>query len=116
MPEEEMKILPKVWYQRDGASDLLKQWYYEQIARICELDLLKRLYYALCNLSFSNGSADQRLSQPCRCFATMSSNFRNLLTNWYITEDKVSNEQESEKKMKKRCITIYNKIFPQLLM
>ncbi|GET02660.1 hypothetical protein GLOIN_2v1886362 [Rhizophagus clarus] len=26
----------------------------------------------------------------------MSSNFRNLLTNWYITEDKVSNEQEPE--------------------
>ncbi|GES87175.1 hypothetical protein GLOIN_2v1487024 [Rhizophagus clarus] len=23
-------------------------------------------------------------------------NFRNLLTNWYITEDKVSNEQEPE--------------------
>ncbi|CAB4440155.1 unnamed protein product [Rhizophagus irregularis] len=29
-----------------------------------------------------------------RGFATMQSNFRNLLTNLYITEDKVSNEQE----------------------
>ena len=59
--------------------------------------------------------ADQRLSQPCRGFATMSSNFRNLLTNWYITEDKVSNEQEPEENEEGLYYNFIIIIFPQLL-
>jgi hypothetical protein len=59
-----------------------------------ELDLLKRYITLFAIRHLVDGGADQRLSQPCRGFATMQSNFRNLLTNWYITEDKVSNEQE----------------------
>ncbi|CAB4378007.1 unnamed protein product [Rhizophagus irregularis] len=59
-----------------------------------ELDLLKRYTTLFAIRHLVDGGADQRLSQPCRGFVTMSSNFRNLLTNWYITEDKVSNEQE----------------------
>jgi hypothetical protein len=59
-----------------------------------ELDLLKRYTTLFAIRHLVDGGADQRLSQPCRGFATMPSNFRNLLTNWYITEDKVSNEQE----------------------
>ncbi|CAB4416814.1 unnamed protein product [Rhizophagus irregularis] len=59
-----------------------------------ELDLLKRYTTLLAIRYLVDRGADQRLSQPCRGFATMQSNFRNLLTNWYITEDKVSNEQE----------------------
>ncbi|GBB96107.1 hypothetical protein RclHR1_26850002 [Rhizophagus clarus] len=59
-----------------------------------KLDLLKRYttLFAICHLV--DGGVDQRLLQPCRGFATISSNFRSLLTNWYITEDNVSNEQE----------------------
>jgi hypothetical protein len=59
-----------------------------------ELDLLKRYTTLFAIRHLVDGGADQRLSQPCRGFATMPSNFRNLLTNWYITEDKVSNEQK----------------------
>ncbi|GBB88586.1 hypothetical protein RclHR1_15120004 [Rhizophagus clarus] len=53
-----------------------------------ELDLLKwyTIFLAICHLV--DGDTDQRLLQPCRGFATIPSNFRNLLTNWYITEDK----------------------------
>lgn len=61
-----------------------------------ELDLLKRYTTLFAIRHLVDGGADQRLLQPCRGFATMPSNFRNLLTNWYITEDKVSNEQERE--------------------
>ncbi|CAB5300542.1 unnamed protein product [Rhizophagus irregularis] len=59
-----------------------------------ELDLLKRYTTLFAIRHLVDGGADQRLLQPCRGFVTMFSNFRNLLTNWYITEDKVSNEQE----------------------
>jgi hypothetical protein len=56
--------------------------------------LLKRYTTLFAIRHLVDGGADQRLMQPCRGFVTMPSNFRNLLTNWYITEDKVSNEQE----------------------
>jgi len=59
-----------------------------------ELDLLKRYTTLFAIRHLVDGGADQRLSQPCRGFAAMPSNFRNLLTNWYITEEKVSSEQE----------------------
>lgn len=58
-----------------------------------ELDLLKRYTTLFAIRHLVDGGADQRLSRPCRGLTTMPSNFRNLLTNWYITEDKV-NEQE----------------------
>jgi hypothetical protein len=81
-----------------------------------ELDLLKRYTTLFAIRHLVDGGADQRLSQPCRGFATMPSNFRNLLTNWYITEDKVSNEQEpaegNEDGLYYNFIII---IFPQLL-
>ena len=41
-----------------------------------------------------DGGIDQRLLQPCYGFANMSSDFKNLLTNWYITENKTSNEPD----------------------
>ena len=59
-----------------------------------ELDLLKQYTILFAIRHLVDGGVDQRLLQPCRGFATMSSNFGNLLTNWYITENKVSNEQE----------------------
>ena len=61
-----------------------------------ELDLLKRYTTLFAIRHLVDGGTDRRLSQPCRGFATVSSNFGNLLTNWYITENKVSDEQEPD--------------------
>ncbi|GES80432.1 hypothetical protein GLOIN_2v1790377 [Rhizophagus clarus] len=107
--EEEMKILPKVFPEFANLPNLhinihllvhartygtlintqvgIKKMLHQIFKRYTTLFAIRHLV---------DGGADQRLSQPCRGFATMSSNFRNLLTNWYITEDKVSNEQEPE--------------------
>ncbi|GET50609.1 hypothetical protein GLOIN_2v1790377 [Rhizophagus irregularis DAOM 181602=DAOM 197198] len=124
--EEEMKILPKVFPEfanlpnlhinihllvhartygtlintQVGIKEMVHQIFKAMVPRTncknVELDLLKRYTTLFAIRHLVDGGADQRLSQPCRGFATMSSNFRNLLTNWYITEDKVSNEQELE--------------------
>ncbi|GES88262.1 hypothetical protein GLOIN_2v1790940 [Rhizophagus clarus] len=124
--EEEMKILPKVFPEfanlpnlhinihllvhartygtlintQVGIKEMVHQIFKAMVLRTncknIELDLLKRYITLFAIHHLVDGGADQRLSQPCRGFATMSSNFRNLLTNWYITEDKVSNEQELE--------------------
>ena len=61
-----------------------------------ELDLLKRYTTLFAIRHLVDGGTDRRLLQPCRGFATVSSNFGNLLTNWYITENKVSDEQEPD--------------------
>ncbi|GES79416.1 hypothetical protein GLOIN_2v1790377 [Rhizophagus clarus] len=124
--EEEMKILPKVFPEfanlpnlhinihllvhartygtlintQVGIKEMVHQIFKAMVLRTncknVELDLLKWYTTLFAIRHLVDGGADQRLSQPCRGFATMSSNFRNLLTNWYITEDKVSNEQEPE--------------------
>ncbi|GES94412.1 hypothetical protein GLOIN_2v1790940 [Rhizophagus clarus] len=124
--EEEMKILPKVFPEfanlsnlhinihllvhartygilintQVGIKEMVHQIFKAMVLRTncknVELDLLKRYTTLFAIRHLVDGGTDQRLSQPCRGFATMSSNFRNLLTNWYITEDKVSNEQEPE--------------------
>ncbi|GES86828.1 hypothetical protein GLOIN_2v1487024 [Rhizophagus clarus] len=124
--EEEMKILPKVFPEfanlpnlhinihllvhartygtlintQVGIKEMVHQIFKAMVPRTncknVELDLLKRYTTLFAIRYLVDRGADQRLSQPCRGFATMSSNFRNLLTNWYITEDKVSNEQEPE--------------------
>jgi len=80
-----------------------------------ELDLLKRYTTLFAIRHLVDGGADQRLSQPCRGFAAMPSNFRNLLTNWYITEDKVSNEQEPDENADGLYYNFIITIFPQLL-
>ncbi|GBC32371.2 hypothetical protein GLOIN_2v1790940 [Rhizophagus irregularis DAOM 181602=DAOM 197198] len=124
--EEEMKILPKVFPEfanlpnlhinihllvhartygtlintQVGIKEMVHRIFKAMVPRTncknVELDLLKQYTTLFAIRHLVDGGADQRLSQPCRGFATMSSNFRNLLTNWYITEDKVSNEQEPE--------------------
>ncbi|GES80435.1 hypothetical protein GLOIN_2v1790940 [Rhizophagus clarus] len=124
--EEEMKILPKVFPEfanlpnlhinihllvhartygtlintQVGIKEMVHRIFKAMVPRTncknVELDLLKRYTTLFAIRHLVDEGADQRLSQPCRGFATMSSNFRNLLTNWYITEDKVSNEQELE--------------------
>ncbi|PKC00072.1 hypothetical protein RhiirA5_428740 [Rhizophagus irregularis] len=66
--EEEMKILPKN----------------------VELDLLKRYTTLFAIHHLVDGGADQRLSQPCRGFATMSSNFRNLLNEQKLEGNDIS--------------------------
>ena len=53
-----------------------------------ELDLLK-CYTTLFAIRYLiNGGTNQRLSRTSYGFTNMSSNFGNLLTNWYITENK----------------------------
>ena len=60
-----------------------------------ELDLLKRYTTLFAIRHLVDGGTDQRLSQPCYGFANLTSDFKNLLTNWYIAEDfKTSNEQD----------------------
>lgn len=62
-----------------------------------ELDLLKQYTTLFAIRHLTDGGTDRRLSQPCRGFINMSSDFGNLLTNWYIIEDKASpNDQESD--------------------
>jgi hypothetical protein len=62
-----------------------------------ELDLLKRYTTLFAIRHLADGGTDQRLSQPCYGFVNISSNFGNLLTNWYIIDDKTSpNDQESD--------------------
>jgi len=82
-----------------------------------ELDLLKWYTTLSAIRHLVDGGADQGLSQPCRGFAAMPSNFRNLLTNWYITEDKVSNEQELNEDVDGSYYNfIVNRILNYLLM
>lgn len=62
-----------------------------------ELDLLKRYTTLFAIRHLADGGIDRRLLQPCHGFINMSSDFGNLLTNWYIIEDKaLANEQESD--------------------
>lgn len=61
-----------------------------------ELDLLKRYTTLFAVRHLVDGGIDQRFSRHCDGFATMSSKFGHLLTNWYITEDKASKEQEQD--------------------
>jgi len=60
-----------------------------------ELDLLKRYTTLFAIRHLVDGGTDQRLSQPCYGFANLTSDFKNLLTNWYIAENfKTSNKQD----------------------
>jgi len=62
-----------------------------------ELDLLKRYTTLFAIRHLADGGTDRRLSQSCRGFVNMSSDFGNLLANWYIIEDKAPpNDQESD--------------------
>jgi hypothetical protein len=61
-----------------------------------ELDLLKRYTTLFAIRHLVDGGIDQRLSRRCEGFAIMSSTFRHILTNWYITEDKTWNAQEQD--------------------
>ena len=61
-----------------------------------ELDLLKRYTTLFAIRHLVDGGIDQRLSRHCDSFAIMSSTFRHILTNWYITEDKTWNAQEQD--------------------
>jgi hypothetical protein len=62
-----------------------------------ELDLLKRYNTLFAIRHLIDSGIDRRLSRPSVGFANISSDLGNLLTNWYITEDKkLNDEQELE--------------------
>jgi hypothetical protein len=58
-----------------------------------ELDLLKRYNTLFAIRHLIDGGTDRRLSQHSVGFANIS-NLGNLLTNWYITEDKKLNDEQ----------------------
>ncbi|GES87159.1 hypothetical protein GLOIN_2v1790377 [Rhizophagus clarus] len=87
-----MKILPKVFPEFANLPNLHIN---------IHLLVHARTYGTLINTQVVDGGADQRLSQPCRGFATMSSNFRNLLTIGILLKTRYQ-MNKNRKKMKKR--------------
>ncbi|POG60455.1 hypothetical protein GLOIN_2v1487024 [Rhizophagus irregularis DAOM 181602=DAOM 197198] len=61
-----------------------------------ELDLLKRYTTLFAIRHLVDGGIDYRLSQSCNGFASLTSNFRHILTNWYITENKETSNEHDE--------------------
>ena len=67
-----------------------------------DLDLVKRYNTLFAIRHLADGGTDLRFASSCAGFA--NSNFENLFSNWYVTEDKSSNEgqePDSNGKIKK---------------
>lgn len=67
-----------------------------------DLDLVKRYNTLFAIRHLADGGTDPRFASSCAGFA--NSNFENLFSNWYVTEDKSSNEgqdPDSNGKIKK---------------
>ena len=56
-----------------------------------DLDLLKRYNTLSAIRHLADGGTDPRFASSCAGF---TKNFGNLFSNWYITEDKSSNEEQ----------------------
>src|ERR1051325_4114071 len=59
-----------------------------------DLDLLKRYNTLFAIRHLVDGGIDPRFARSCAGFA--SSNFGNLFSNWYLTEDKFLNEESED--------------------
>ncbi len=59
-----------------------------------DLDLLKRYNTLFAIQHLSDSGIDPRFAKSCASFT--SSNFGHLLSNWYLTEDKSSNEENED--------------------
>lgn len=59
-----------------------------------DLDLLKRYNTLFAIRHLVDGGIDPRFARSCAGFASF--NFGHLFSNWYLTEDKFINEEESE--------------------
>ncbi|GES95938.1 hypothetical protein GLOIN_2v1487024 [Rhizophagus clarus] len=100
--EEEMKILPKVFPEFANLPNLHINIHLLVHARTygtlinTQIGIKEMVHQIFKAMVPQTNCKNVELDLLKRGFATISSNFRNLLTNWYITEDKVSNEQELE--------------------
>jgi hypothetical protein len=61
-----------------------------------DLDLLKRYTTLFAIRHLTDGGIDSRFIKPCTGFANISSNFKQLFSNWYITENKFSKEEDED--------------------
>ena len=75
-----------------GIKEMVHQIFKAMVSRTnrknIELDLLKRYTTLFAIRHLIDGGTDRRLSRTSYGFTNMSSNFGNLLINWYITENK----------------------------
>ena len=61
-----------------------------------DLDLLKRYTTLFAIRHLTDGGADSRFTKPCTGFANISSNFKQLFSNWYISENKLLQDEEDQ--------------------
>ena len=59
-----------------------------------ELDLLKHYTTLFAIRHITDGGADSRFTRFCAGFANMPSNFNELFSNWYISENKLLQDEE----------------------
>ena len=59
-----------------------------------DLDLLKHYTTLFAIRHLTDNSIDSRFTRPCTGFANMATNFNQLFLNWYITENKLLQEED----------------------
>ena len=61
-----------------------------------ELDLLKHYTTLFAIQHLIDGGIDSRFTRSCSGFTNISLNFKQLFSNWYITENKLLQEEENQ--------------------
>jgi hypothetical protein len=61
-----------------------------------ELDLLKHYTTLFAIQHITDGGADSRFTKSCIGFTNKSSNFNDLFSNWYISENKLLQNEEDQ--------------------
>ena len=61
-----------------------------------DLDLLKRYTTLFAIRHLIDGGTDSRFTKSCTGFINISSNFNQLFSHWYITENKLLQEEEDQ--------------------
>ena len=61
-----------------------------------DLDLLKRYTTLFVIRHLTDGGNDSRFTKSCTGFTNMSSNFNELFSNWYISENKLLQDEEDQ--------------------
>lgn len=59
-----------------------------------DLDLLKHYTTLFAIRHLTDNGIDSRFTRPCTGFANMATNFNQLFLNWYITENKLLQEED----------------------
>ena len=61
-----------------------------------DLDLLKHYTILFAIWHLTNSGIDSRFTKSCTGFANISPNFKQLFSNWYITENKFLKEDDED--------------------